>query len=291
MIAIIVYEFIKKYDLFLDAAKKNGVELIFIRYKDLDISFLNNEVIISYLNQNLSDFNAVYIKQAQNEPELSALVAEYLLNNNIPVIDKVFRKKEPWIDRKTFEYTKLAYNNLPIIDSVFIEKNNIVKIDKLIKYPCVVKESDGAQGKSVWLANNRQELETLFNKSDKKRLLVQRMIANDGDYRIFVIGKKIVAAIKRVKSDEKHFQNNISLGAKAHKYIPNTKQKQVAIKACEALSYDIAGVDLIMDGDEIKIIEVNRSPGYEGVMRATSIDIPMKIVQFIALKSTFSELS
>ncbi|MBD3250721.1 MAG: 30S ribosomal protein S6--L-glutamate ligase, partial [Candidatus Pacebacteria bacterium] len=104
---------------------------------------------------------------------------------------------------------------------------------------------------------------------------------NQGDYRFFIIGKKLIAAMKRTRQDPNSFLNNISQGGRGEVYNATKKEEELAILAAQSLGYEIAGVDLIKDKGKMKIMEVNRSPGYSGLMKLTKINIPLEIMRYL----------
>lgn len=281
MIGVIVRKNKQTHHDLTAAAKKINTRLDIIEYAKLNIQYLRNQVSISYKNINLNQYQAIYIKDAWRNVELSTLAAAYCKQFNTVLIDKAFVEEAPWLDRKSFEYLKLSQNSLPIIDSIFINQNQLNQVKKFIGYPCVAKNTFGSQGKEVHLIKNEQELIYLF-KQYKKRLFVQKFIENEGDYRFFIIGEKLTAAMKRTRQDPDNFLNNLSQGAKASVYHPTVKEQQLAIKAAQALKYDIAGVDLIKDKGKMKIMEVNRSPVYTGLMKVSQTNIPLRIVEYLS---------
>ncbi len=279
-IGFIVYRNLIKYDLFKKAAEEIGVELNIIPHPELSYQFLNSKNKISWKKEGLEKFDAIYLRSAQNKPEQASLIAQYCLDKNIPLCDRAFIQSAPWIDRKSFECIRLAKKDLPIIDSIWINQAQINEVEAQIGFPCVAKETDSSQGKGVYLIKNQPELETLLKRLEK-RLLVQKFIENTGDYRFFVIGDKLLAAIKRVRKRSDEFLNNISHGAEAEPYQAKTSEADLAVKAAQTMGYDIAGVDLIKDKGEMKIMEVNRSPGYSGLMNAAGINVPLKILEYV----------
>jgi len=173
--------------------------------------------------------------------------------------------------------------------------NRKLKSDKegrgQINFPVILKGSGGDRGTNVFKINNLKELEEKVRELRKleveggKRYMLQEFIPNDGDYRILVLGNKVLGAMKRISSDfEKEFRNNFSVGGKVEIVdIPNSIKK-VAIKAAKTCGLLVAGVDVVYrDGDVKKpvIWEVNKGPQFWGFMEATGIDVPREIIKFL----------
>lgn len=279
-LAIIVYRPLAKHKPFQTAAEKKEVKLDIISYPQLRYDFSQDSTSITFNNQDLASYSAIYIKNAQKEPEQSTLVAEYCRQKQVPVCDQAFVQGAPWIDRKSFEYLRLSKHKLPIIKSVLAASDQLELVSAEIGFPCAAKRTDSSEGEGVYLVKDQEQLKHVFSQ-EKQRLLVQKFIKNTGDYRFFVIGEEVAAAMRRRRQDQDAFLNNISQGAKAVAYQPSKAEKQLALRAAQALKYDIAGVDLIKDNDQMKILEVNCSPGFSGLMKLTGIDIHSKIVRFM----------
>lgn len=161
-------------------------------------------------------------------------------------------------------------------------------IDYLIKQvggpPLIIKLLEGTQGLGVVLAETktaaRSVLEAFYGLDAE--ILVQEFIkeSKGSDIRAFVVGGKVVAAMKR-QSSSGDFRSNLHRGGRGEAVKLSRKEKETAIKAAKALGLQIAGVDMLRSERGPLVIEVNSSPGLEGIEKATGIDIADKIVQYI----------
>jgi ribosomal protein S6--L-glutamate ligase len=113
-------------------------------------------------------------------------------------------------------------------------------------------------------------------------ILVQEFIkeSKGSDIRAFVVGGKVVAAMKR-QSASGDFRSNLHRGGKSEPVKLSRKEKETAIKAAKALGLQIAGVDMLRSERGPLVIEVNSSPGLEGIEKTTGVDVAGKIVQYI----------
>lgn len=150
--------------------------------------------------------------------------------------------------------------------------------------PLVIKLLEGTQGKGVILAetqNAAQSVIEAFRELDEY-LLVQEFIAEAKgcDIRCFVIGDKVVASMMR-RAKEGEFRSNLHRGGKAHAVILSKKEKETALSAAKALGLNVAGVDIIRSNRGPLVLEVNSSPGLEGIERATKKDVASMIVKYI----------
>jgi ribosomal protein S6--L-glutamate ligase len=161
-------------------------------------------------------------------------------------------------------------------------------IDYLIKEvggtPLIVKLLEGTQGLGVVLAETRKAaksvIEAFYGLS--ANILIQEFIpeANGCDIRAIVVGNKVVAAYKRV-GKEGDFRSNLHRGGTGEPIKLNKVEREVAIKAANALGLQIAGVDMLQSNRGPLVLEVNSSPGLEGVERYTGIDVAGKIIEYI----------
>jgi ribosomal protein S6--L-glutamate ligase len=121
----------------------------------------------------------------------------------------------------------------------------------------------------------------------KANILVQQYIkeSKGHDIRCFVVGGEVVASMERV-AQEGEFRANIHLGATAKKIEISDQEREMAIKAANIFSLDIAGVDMVRSSSGTKILEINSSPGLEGIEAASGIDVAEKIIQFIERKKS-----
>ena len=166
--------------------------------------------------------------------------------------------------------------------------NSPLDTDDLIKMvggpPLIVKLLEGTQGKGVVLAETKKAAESVINafKSLNVNILVQEFIkeANGKDLRLFVIDGKVVATIQR-EALPGEFRANIHLGGTASVIKPTPEEKKIAIKAAKAMDLRVAGVDIIRSSKGPLLLEVNSSPGLEGIEGATNKDIAGEMIAAI----------
>lgn len=150
--------------------------------------------------------------------------------------------------------------------------------------PLVIKLLEGTQGIGVVLAETKKASESVINafKSLHANILVQEFIkeAQGKDIRCFVIDGKVVGAFQR-EAAEGEFRANLHLGGKASKIKVTLEEKKMAVKATKALGLQVAGVDIIRSRSGPKVLEVNSSPGLEGIEEITEKDIASLMIQAI----------
>ena len=159
--------------------------------------------------------------------------------------------------------------------------------------PLVVKLLQSAQGKGVVSAETDKAAESVINafKSLQTNILVQEFIkeAAGKDLRCFVVNGKVVASIER-SAPKGEFRSNIHMGGKAQKVKITTEERRLAIKAAKILDLTVAGVDIIRSNKGPLLLEVNSSPGLEGIETATGKDIANEMIIAIEKKLKFKRL-
>ena len=157
-------------------------------------------------------------------------------------------------------------------------------IDTVQGAPLIIKLLEGTQGRGVVLAETRKAAESVidaFRQLDAN-ILVQEFIKEAGgtDVRAFVVGDRVVAAMKRTGAPGE-FRSNLHRGGSAEATKLTTAERRTAVKAAKTLNLNIAGVDMLRSDRGPLIMEVNSSPGLEGIEGATGIDVAGEIVDWI----------
>ena len=150
--------------------------------------------------------------------------------------------------------------------------------------PLVIKLTEGTQGLGVMLAENNSSAESVieaFNKL-KARVIIQEFIkeSRGEDIRAIVVGDRVVAAMKRT-APPGEFRSNVHRGGTCQSVELSESERDAALGACRALGLNVAGVDLLRSNRGPLVIEVNSSPGLEGIEGATEVDVAGAIVEYI----------
>jgi len=150
--------------------------------------------------------------------------------------------------------------------------------------PLVVKLLEGTQGKGVVLAETHKAAESLIDafRELNANFLVQEFIREAGgsDIRAFVVGDKVVAAMKR-QAKEGEFRSNLHRGGTATLVRLTPEERSTALRAARKMGLNVAGVDLLQSNHGAVVMEVNSSPGLQGIEEATGKDVADLIIQFI----------
>ncbi|MEJ2688119.1 MAG: 30S ribosomal protein S6--L-glutamate ligase [Gammaproteobacteria bacterium] len=150
--------------------------------------------------------------------------------------------------------------------------------------PLVIKLLEGTQGIGVVLAETRKAAESVVEAfmGLKANILVQEFIKEAGgsDIRCFVVGGKVVAAMQRT-AKEGEFRSNLHRGGTAQLIKITPEERSTAVRAAQVVGLNVAGVDILRSNHGPVVMEVNSSPGLEGIEGATGKDVAAMIIQFI----------
>lgn len=150
--------------------------------------------------------------------------------------------------------------------------------------PLVVKLLEGTQGIGVVLCETKKAAESVIEafRGLDANILVQEFIKEAGgaDIRAFVIGNKVVAAMRR-QGAEGEFRSNLHRGGSAEKIKLTKEERSTAVKTAKAMGLRVCGVDLLRSGRGPVVMEANSSPGLEGIEKSTGLDIAGSIIQYI----------
>lgn len=157
-------------------------------------------------------------------------------------------------------------------------------VEKKLGYPFIIKVLEGTQGNGVHLVKSEEEAEQLIRELNpkKRKIILQEFIQEfkGKDIRVLVVGDKVVAAYMRVaKGDD--FRSNIHRGGTGKMVGLTEEERRLAVDAVSCLGLGCAGVDLLRSKKGSMVIEVNSSPGLEGVEKYTKIDVASKIIEHI----------
>lgn len=170
----------------------------------------------------------------------------------------------------------------------FPKKGEVPKlIDQVGGTPLIIKLLEGTQGLGVVLADTKSAAKSVIEgfSALKANILIQEFIKEAGgsDIRAIVVNGKVVAAMKRQGADGE-FRSNLHQGGKAEAIELSKRERIAAIKAAKAMGLGVAGVDMLASKRGPLIMEVNSSPGLQGIEKATGIDVAGKIIEYLELR-------
>ena len=154
--------------------------------------------------------------------------------------------------------------------------------------PVVIKLLEGTQGIGVVLADTKRSAKSVFEafRSANVNILAQEFIKEAGgsDIRALVVGGKVVAAMQRTGATGE-FRSNLHRGGSAQKVKITAEERSTAVRSAKIMGLNVCGVDMLRSNHGPVVMEVNSSPGLEGVETATGIDVAGKIIEFIEVNA------
>jgi RimK family alpha-L-glutamate ligase len=185
-----------------------------------------------------------------------------------------------------------AAHHLPTPKTMLVKDPvNPTLVEKEIGFPCVVKIFAGSYGKGVYLCHNVREFQDFIEfahgiKSDEAIIVQEFIDSKPGqDVRVLVVGGKVLGAMKRSAKDGS-FKANITRGGAGENYPLNDRIVEIATKTACVLGLDIAGVDLLFDGDDYKLCEANSAPGFKGFEKYTGVNVAKAIIDYARFRAT-----
>lgn len=201
----------------------------------------------------------------------------YCLNDSLSITrsrDKL--RTLQFLMRKGIDMPNTGFANSPL------DTKDLIKM--VGGAPVIIKLLESSQGVGVVLAETSKAAESVINafKSLKANILVQEFIkeAAGKDIRCFVVGDKVVASMQR-QAVAGEYRSNMHRGGKATMIKPTPEERRMAIKAAKVMGLEVAGVDIITSSKGPKLLEVNSSPGLEGIEAVTSKDIASLMIEHI----------
>ncbi|MFT4712740.1 MAG: ribosomal protein S6--L-glutamate ligase [Candidatus Azotimanducaceae bacterium] len=189
----------------------------------------------------------------------------------------------------------LSRHNIGIPRTAFVrdKKDVLPAIERVGGAPVVIKLIEGTQGIGVLLADTVKQAESIIEllQSQKQNVLIQKFVAESKgkDIRAFVVGDQVVAAMRRVAQGQE-FRSNVHRGGVAEPVELDQAYIDTAIRCTQIMGLSVAGVDMLEGKDGPQVMEVNSSPGLEGIETATNLDVAGAVIDYIAAKVDFPEI-
>jgi len=238
-----------------------------IHYKD---EILKLDAVISRIGASVSFYGTAVVRQF----EMSGV---YTLNGSLAIT----RSRDKLRAHQILSRKKLG---MPVTGFAHSTSNTEDLIKVAGGAPLVIKLLEGAQGKGVILTETKKAAESVIDafRGLDAHFLIQEFIEEAGgaDIRCFVVGEKIVATMMR-KSQDGDFRSNLHSGGLAQKVKITPEERKTATAAAKAMGLDVAGVDLIRSKRGPLVLEVNSSPGLEGIEAISKKDIAGLMIQHV----------
>lgn len=269
----------------IEAGRQRGWEMRVIDYLKCSIEIMKNNLKINYLGEELPPPDAIIPRIGASRTFYgTAMVRHFEMMDVFSVSGSLAIKRSR---DKLRSLQILSRKGIDMPNTVFASnKSNANDVIALSGgTPLVLKILEGTQGVGVVLVDSEKAAKSVLDAfyGLDVNLLVQEFIAEAGgaDIRALVVGGEVVGAMKR-QGKEGDFRSNLHQGGTAVAHKLSRKEKSIALAAAKAMGLGVCGVDMIPSSRGPLVMEVNSSPGLEGIEAATGIDIAGKIMDFIA---------
>ncbi len=189
----------------------------------------------------------------------------------------------------------LSRHHIGIPETTFVrDKGDVLPaIERVGGAPIVIKLLEGTQGIGVLLAETVESAAGIVEllQSQKQNVLIQKFVAESKgrDIRALVVGDQVVASMRRVAQGQE-FRSNVHRGGSTEAVTLSPEYAETAVRAAQILGLRVAGVDMLEGHDGPQIMEVNSSPGLEGIEGCTNLDVAGAIIDYLAAQVDFPEI-
>ena len=271
----------------VQACLKNKIAFEVLNYNKTDISFENGVPVVYYLGKKMSDIDAIIPRIASSATHLGArLIRQFSILGIPSTIDAV---PLTMVRDKLVVQQLLINEGIPMPNTYFPAEESDPDVwgFKPGNYPMIVKMLHGNRGAGVILAESQAALKSVLDAFQrlKEPVIVQEFIkeAKGRDIRAFVVNGEIVAAMERcAKSND--FRSNLHQGGHAVNIELSYLEKDLILRTAKICELGVTGIDLLRSEKGPLILEVNGSPGLEGIETVTGIDVAGKIIQYLEEK-------
>ncbi|GLR17475.1 RimK family alpha-L-glutamate ligase [Portibacter lacus] len=265
------------------AAKERGHYVRVLDHMYCDLKMSNGELEVFYEDEVIGNFDIIIPRIGTTATSYgSAVVRQFQLMGLFSTLDHeaLLRTRD-----KLCSLQILAANGIGVPDTIISNNSYMTPelIDELNSMPMIIKLISGTHGIGVLKADDPVAAETIIETFQrlKQRVLLQEFIseAKGADVRVFIVDNEIVGVMQR-QAKEGEFRSNLHRGGHSFVVALSEEEIKVAKKAAKLMGLSVCGVDMLRSKRGPLILEVNASPGLEGIETTTNIDIASKIIQF-----------
>lgn len=267
-----------------EAGEDRGHEVHVVDYLRCYMNITSHRPSVMYQGRELIDFDAVIPRIGASKTFYgTAVVRQFEMMGVFPANESqaINRSRDKL---RCLQLLARQGIGLPVTGFAHSTKDTENLIELVGGAPLVVKLLEGTQGIGVILAETKKAAEAViegFREMDAN-ILVQEYIAEAGgaDIRCLVVGGKVVAAMRR-QAKQGEFRANVHRGGSVEKVKLSPEERGIAIRAAKTMGLGVAGVDLLRSKHGPVVIEVNSSPGLEGIERANGLDVARRVIEFV----------
>ncbi|GIK83603.1 MAG: hypothetical protein BroJett025_02250 [Patescibacteria group bacterium] len=253
--------------LLLDSLKKNH-EVTLALFSQLSLTIAKDSIHIAYKSTDIKLFDFIIFRSTDdtefNMEWLAQIVGDYCLANNIKNINAQHYASfgNRWNKLQQIEFFTRNGFLVPHTKFGYIENSH---------FPLIAKPLIGSQGKGIHMVASKKELVPHLG------TIYQEVLPNRQDYRVLVLGEKILGVMLR-KANTNSVVSNISAGGIGEKSVIDPQLQEISLRLARLSRLDFCGIDLMKNkDDEYAVLEVNRNPGFLGFQKVTGIEVTAEI--------------
>jgi len=276
-----------------EAAQARGHKAVVLNTLRFAIDLDKGSPDLYYRNKGLSNYDAIIPRIGASITYYGTAVVRqfeqmgvFCMNGSMGIIDS--RDK-----LRSLQILSRHDIGMPATEFVQSRRDILSAIERVGGAPVIIKLLEGTQGVGVILAETNKVAEAIIEtlQSTKHNVLIQKFVAESRgkDIRAFVVGDRVVGAMRRVAQGAE-FRSNVHRGGRTERIELDDDYREAAVRAAQIMNLQVAGVDMLESNDGPQIMEVNSSPGLEGIETTTELDIAGAIIDYMAEHVDFPEL-
>ena len=268
----------------LEAGRERGHNVRVVDYMRCYMNITSRKPTVYYGGESLEKVDAIIPRIGASNTFYGTAVVRQFETMNCFCVNPSIAISNSRDKLRSMQILAEAGINMPVTGFASHTKDIEGVIESVGSTPLVMKLLQGTQGQGIVLAETRKAAESVmsaFRQLDAD-IMVQEFVKESSgvDIRAFVIGSKVVAAMKRT-APQGEFRSNLHMGATDEKIVLTNEEIKVAVRAANILGLSIAGVDLMRSDRGPLILDVNSSPGLQGIETCTKLDVAKQIITFL----------
>lgn len=240
---------------------------------------MHYDAVLPRIGPSITYYGTAVVRQFQEMDVFCANTAHGIMNSR----DKL----------RSLQILSRHHVGIPRTTFVRDRKDVLPAIDRVGGAPVVIKLIEGTQGIGVLLAESVKTAEGIVEllQSQKQNVLIQKFVAESKgrDIRAFVVGDRVVAAMRRVAQGQE-FRSNVHRGGVGEPVELSEEYRETAVRCTQILGLQVAGVDMLEGKNGPQVMEVNSSPGLEAIETCTGLDVAGAVIEYIAAQVDFPEI-
>lgn len=269
---------------FREEARKRKIEIGAFNYSHLVFFLDSRGVKILAQGYNLDDFDIFIFRSP-------GLTKRYIWQEKV-LVDWLLKKRKIVLNGNSLscwpeDFDKLWQNYIFYLKKIpFVSTQNFgnPELIKKRKPPFIVKRLVGSLGRDLRLVHNQKELVDFLQRYHPFEFLAQEFLPTKEDFRLIVLGGRVLGAMKRV-AGKNQLATNIAAGGRGEKVVPSLEMKNLALKVCQVFRCEFGGVDIMCDKQgNPYVLELNRYPVFKGFEKTTGVDVAGQVVDYLLEK-------